>query len=128
MTGSIVLGRRASPKARVLAAELLRVTGDHEAAIAAFSEAARAGNSDAMFNLGNQYAGSGDNRQAVLWYVRCGEAGDPDGYFNASNSMVMLGELQNAGLLLRAAAEAGHPIAQTMLDAVRKSPPYTNPK
>lgn len=73
-----------------------------------YFRAAVAGNSDAMFNLGNLMRDRGDHDEALQWYERAAEAGDADGWAMIGSYHLQRGDFQRARPYVEKAAAAGN--------------------
>ena len=86
----------------------LTAQGDHQGAIAKYSEAANLGSAAAMAEAGHLSAKLGREDEANFWYEAAAKAGDPVGMFNTAIVALQKGDSATARQLLQRAAEAGN--------------------
>ncbi|WP_439945606.1 caspase, EACC1-associated type [Streptomyces sp. BBFR109] len=104
------------PEAMVKEATRLERVGDGAGAVHWFREAANAGRSDAMRELGRLLERDGSRAEAALWRRRAGEFGDPTAMYDLGVASWHTGDLPQAESWLRKAAAAGLPEATEDLE------------
>lgn len=104
------------PAAMVREATRLERLGDSAGAVRWFREAAGAGRSDAMRELGRLQERDGNRVPADMWRRRAAESGDPATMYELGVSSWHTGDLAQAESWLRKAAAAGLPEAAEDLE------------